>query len=59
MATDPIIEEIHAVREALAEAAGYDADKIAEAARQREQEGGRPVVTLEPRAPATVEKKAS
>ena len=35
--TDPIIEEIHAIREALAKESGYDAEKIAE---QNEGEEG-------------------
>jgi hypothetical protein len=37
---DPIIEEIHAIREALAKESGYDAEKIAEAARKRQAERG-------------------
>ncbi|MEA2564664.1 MAG: hypothetical protein QOH06_6168 [Acidobacteriota bacterium] len=56
---DPILEEIHAVREALAKKAGYDAEKIAEAARKRQAESGRKAVTLPPRPTATVKKKAS
>ena len=56
---DPILEEIHAVRESLAKEAGYDAEKIAEAARRRQAESGRKAVTLPPRRPATREKKAS
>lgn len=47
--TDPIIEEIHAIREALAKASGYDPEKIAEAARKRQAESGRKAVTLPPR----------
>lgn len=56
---DPILEEIYAVREALAEKAGYDAAKIAEAARKRQAESGRKGVTLPPRPAAPVKKKAS
>ena len=56
---DPIIEEIHAVREAIAKESGYDAEKIAAAARKRQEEGGRKVVTLPPRPTATSKKKAS
>jgi hypothetical protein len=56
--TDPIIEEIRAIREALAKEAGFDAEKIAEAARMRQVESGRKAVTLPPR-PAAVKKKAS
>ena len=57
--TDPIIDEIHAIREAPAQEAGFDAEKIAEAARQRQVESGVPGVTLPPRLPATFKKKAS
>ena len=57
--TDPIIEEIHAVREALAKESGYDAEKIAEAARKRQAESGRRAVTLPPRLTAISEKKVS
>lgn len=56
---DPILEEIHAIREALARQAGYDVERIAEAARKRQAESGRKVVTLPPRPAATVKKKAS
>ena len=56
---DPILEEIHATREALARKSGYDAEKIAEAARQRQAESGRKTVTLPPRPAASVKKKAS
>lgn len=55
---DPIIEEIHAIREAIAEASGYDLEKIAEAARKRQAESGRKAVALPPR-PAITVKKAS
>jgi len=56
--TDPIIEEIHIVREELARESGYDPEKIAEAARKRQAESGRKAVTLPPR-PTTTVKKAS
>jgi len=57
--TDPIIEEIHAIREALAKESGYDAEKIAEAARKRQAERGLKGVTLPPRPTASSRKKAS
>lgn len=57
--TDPIIEEIHKVRDALARESGYDAEKIAEAARKRQAESGRGAVTLPPRPTSAVKKKAS
>ena len=57
--SDPILEEIDAVRESLAKKAGYDTEKIAEAARKRQAESGRKAVTLPPRPAAPVKKKAS
>ena len=41
--TDPIIEEIHAIRRAIAERFGNDVHKIAEDARRRQQASGKPV----------------
>ena len=55
--TDPIIDEIHAVREALAQEFDYDAEKIAEAARKRQAKSGREAVTLPPRPTVTHSKK--
>lgn len=49
MDPDPIVEEIHAVREALSKASGDDIRKIAEAARARQAESGRKAVRLLPR----------
>lgn len=49
MANDPIIEEIHRVRDALSKAADHDIRKIAEAARARQRESGRKAVRLPPR----------
>ncbi len=46
---DPIVEEVHAVREAIAREAGYDLDRIIEAARARQVASGRPVVRLPPK----------
>lgn len=56
--SDPIVEEIHAIREAMAKACNDDLQKIAEAARSRQAAGGRKVVKLPPRRAATA-KKAS
>ena len=56
---DPIIEEIHAIREAIAEESDYDAEKIAAAARKRQEDSGRKGVTLPPRPVTVVKKKAS
>lgn len=46
---DPIVEEVHAVRETLAREAGYDLNRIVEAARARQAASGRPVVRLPPK----------
>jgi septal ring factor EnvC (AmiA/AmiB activator) len=54
--TDPIIEEIHAIREELAKESGYDTERIAEAARKRQAESGRKVATLPPRPAAHIKK---
>ena len=56
--SDPIIDEIHAIREAMAKASNDDLNKIAEAARYRQAAGGRKVVSLRPKRVATA-KKAS
>src|SRR5258708_4811249 len=53
---DPIIEEIHAVRDAIAREAGYDLDKMLEAARARQKASGRQAVRLSPREAEPVEK---
>lgn len=54
---DPIIDEIHAIREAIAAACDDDMTKIAEAFRARQNSGDREVITLPPKLLA--EKKAS
>jgi hypothetical protein len=46
---DPIVEELHAIREALAEASDNDLAKIVEAARTRQQTSGHEVVRLPPK----------
>jgi len=55
---DPIIEEIHAVRDALAREADYDLDKLLAAARARQTASGLQTVRLPPREAEPV-KKAS
>lgn len=47
--SDPIVEEVRATREALARASGDDIEKIVEAARARQAQGGRAVITLPPK----------
>ena len=58
MERDPVIEEIHAIREALSKASGDDIRKIAEAAIARQASSGRKAVTL-PARPAKTARKAS
>ncbi len=56
MEPDPIVEEIHAIREALSKASGDDIRKIAEAAKARQVQSGRNAVRLPPRKPKAVRK---
>ena len=49
MESDPIIDELHAIREALSRASGHDVRKIAEAAKARQAESGRTTVRRPPR----------
>lgn len=49
---DPIIEEIHAIREEIAREANYDIERILAAARARQAASGRKVVQLAPRRPS-------
>ena len=53
---DPIVEEIHTIREAIAKASNDDIDKIAEAARARQAKSGRKVVRLPAKRTAPVER---
>lgn len=46
---DPIVAELHAIREALSKASGDDTRAIAEAAMARQVESGREAVRLPPR----------
>jgi hypothetical protein len=58
--TDPIVDEIHAIRDAIAKASGNDLGRIAAAARARARQaaGGRRVVKLPAKRTAAA-KKAS
>ena len=55
---DPIVEEVRAVRDALAKEFDYDVEKLARAIQADEQAQGRPPLHLPPRRP-TARKKAS
>ena len=54
--SDPIIDEIRAVRDAIAKEYDYDIDKLAEALKAREAKSGRKVVRLPPREVIVVRK---
>jgi len=56
--SDSIVDEVRAAREALARESDDDMDKIVEAARTRQAQGGREVVTLPPKTTNTA-KRAS
>lgn len=49
MESNPLVDEIHAVRDALSRASGHDIRKIAEAAKARQAESGKKTVRLAPR----------
>ena len=49
MATDPIVDEIHAIREEIARRHGYDLDAIVKALQKASAESGRHTVTLPPK----------
>lgn len=49
MERDPIIEEIHAVREAFAKEHNYDLAAMVATLRRHQQESGREVVSFAPR----------
>ena len=53
---DPVVEEVHAAREAIAKASNNDIARIVAAARQRQEEGERKVVRLPPRRISTGKK---
>ncbi|MES1204786.1 MAG: hypothetical protein ABUS79_02510, partial [Pseudomonadota bacterium] len=56
--SDHIVDEIHAIREAIAKESDYDLQKIAEAARERQKASGRQSLKLPPRRTSAA-KKAS
>lgn len=49
MATDPIVDEIHAIREEIAHRHDYNLDAIVEMLQKASAQSGRRVVTLPPR----------
>ena len=55
---DPIIEDLHKLREKIGRAHDFDVDRIAATIRRREAKGGKTIVHDVPRRP-TRHKKAS
>jgi hypothetical protein len=53
---NPIVDEVRAVRDAIAKECDYDIVKIAEAVRVREVKSGRTFVRLPPRKPVPAKK---
>ena len=52
MTADPIVDEVRAIRDAIAKEHGYDIDAIFEAFRRMEETSGRPhVIPPTPKAP--------
>jgi hypothetical protein len=49
MSRDPIVDEVRAIRDAIAREHNYDVDAIFHMLREREATSGRPHVTLPPR----------
>ncbi len=58
MSRDPIIDEVRAVRDAIAREFNYDIEHLAESLRREQQQSDRKVVRLSPRKLPPV-KKAS
>lgn len=55
---DPIIEDLHKLRETIGRAHGFDVHRIAATVRRHEADGARTIVREAPR-PATRQKKVS
>lgn len=49
MVQDPILEEIHAIREAFAKEHGYNVKAMVRALQREQTENGRQVVSLKPK----------
>lgn len=49
MARDPIVEEVRAIRDAIAKEHGYDVKAYMRALQEDEAKSGRKIVTLPPR----------
>jgi hypothetical protein len=56
MNKDPIIEELHAIRQVISKESDDDIKKIAEAAKMRQLQGNRKVVQRQPRKAKSISK---
>jgi len=56
MATDPIVDEIHAIRKEIARLHDYNLDAIVEMLQKASEQSDRRVVTLPPRPVVTSER---
>lgn len=54
--SDPIVDEVRAIRDAIAKECDYDIEKIAAAIKAHEAQSGRTIVRLPPRKVAIVQK---
>ncbi len=52
--SDPIVDEVRAIRDAIAKEFDYDIEKLADAIKAHEAQSGRKVVRLPPRKVAIV-----
>ncbi len=48
-ARDPIVEEVRAIRDAIAKEFDYDIERLGRALQERQVKSGRPVVRLPPK----------
>ena len=56
MLRDPIVEEVHAIRESLSRSCDHDIRKIAEAAKARQEKSGLKAVRFAPKKAKTLQK---
>lgn len=54
--TDPIVDEVRAIRDTIAKEFDYDIDKLAQAIKAHEEKSGRKVVRLPPKKVTTIQK---
>lgn len=54
--SDPIVDEVRAIRDAIAKECDYDVEKIAQAIKAHEAQSGRKIVRLPPRKVAVVQR---